>query len=494
MIKSLQKMNLSKNNTSQSQADVLGSGKIVSFFFGLEVPSFGAFFRTAILRLALFYPFCIVYSNSLTDVWDILLIVAWLFCGQWKERFQIIKGSPILILSVILMFISFVGVFQYETSLFQSFKYWRGHCPIPMLIILGTIFTTKSRRFQMLGAVNLALLTGLTYSLVVKYGPFISSYSDFFKPAHITKNTIWFGMAFVILIGLWICFPYVSRLNPAARPWFAATFRKSMRNAASWPFHYQYPPSSALQGFSYITLFLSLIRWGIIVASLGFIVLFNPSRTAIVAVLLGISSLILLHYGRRGLVLAFVLIVSTLYLSNNISPIFQMKINSTIEEAKWFQNSVGEENSGELKFVGGRLHLYRKMVKVLWKHPLGIGMERTRQKCLELTKNRLDNVHSEFIAIGVQSGFHGLFVFLLWFFFLFRQSTRLLDPWRSLGLYVAVTLFIACAFNGALSQDMEGHLYCILIALIASVDVNMRDPVFSVCLLPKTFGTKFPFL
>lgn len=443
-----------------------------TFLFGNESPSAQAFFHTTLPRLALIYPFCVVASNSLTDAWDLVLIVFWLLGGHWKERFRIIRSSPILITSVVLTLISFVGVFQYETSFFQSLKYWRGHHPIPILIILATLLDTKTKRSQMLGSLGLALFSGLAYSIAIKHGAHPLGFLDSVKPAHIAKNTIWFGMAFVTLAGLWICVPFASRRNPVIRPRLTPTLRRAMQNAASLSIPRQFASFFWPPRYSFATHLLCFFRWGIVLFSLSYLALVNPSRTAIIAILLGFTTTILLWNWQRGIIVAFFLIVATLCFSYSISPTLQGKIRSTATEVDWFQENVLDEEFGESDIVGGRLFLYWKTARVMWRHPLGIGMEKTRRKCMEFTKGQLDNIHNEFIAIGTQSGFHGLLCFLLWFFFLFRQSFRLPNPWKSLGLYTAVTLFIACIFNGALSQDMEGHLYCILIALVASVDAN----------------------
>lgn len=447
-------------------------GQKNTFLFGDESPSVGGFFRTLTFRLALFYPVCIVSSNSLTDAWDLLLIFFWLLGGQWKERYRILKGSPILILSVLLTLISFVGVFQYETTLFQSLKYWRGHHPIPILIILSTLFTTKTRRIQILGTLGLSLFVSIVYSIAVLQGA-MPECLGFLKRAHIAKNTIWFGMAITILAGLWICFPYVSRQNPLIRLYLGKRLRRSMQIAASVSLLQLLKTLFSLR-YSFTTYALAFFRWGIVLSSLSYITLFNPSRTAILAILFGMSAILILWNCRGKYLFIGLLVVSTLTIAYGYSPTFQRKISSTCKELTKFQETWLEDELSHSQFVGGRLFLYWNLKESMLWHPLGIGMEKTRAECLRFTNGKIDNVHNEFIAIGVQSGVLALAIFLLWFFFLFRQSLRLPRNWRYLGIYVSVTLFIACMFNGSLSQDMEGHLYCILIALMASVDSEMR--------------------
>lgn len=443
-----------------------------TLLFGGESPSAQAFFQTMLFRLALLYPFCAVASNSLTDVWDLLLIVFWILGGHWKERFRILKSSPILVVSLVLMFLSFVSVFQYESTFFQSLKYWRGHHPIPIIIVLSTVLTTQSRRVAMIGSLGLALLLGLSYSVAVRHGYFGDCFGPL-KVAHVAKNTIWFGMSFVILAGLWICCPYVSRMNPMLRRCLGGRVRSSMRSAA------KLSPARQLWSFFRHPFFVHLlccVRWAVVLACLLYISLYNPSRTAIVAILCGISLMLLLWNWKAGIVCALCLFVPLLCYSHSHSSTFRAKAGDTVQELAWFKENVTVEGFEGKGYIDSRLGLYWNILKSTWKHPLGIGMERTRLKCLKYTNGRLDNVHNEFLSTTLHAGYQGGICFLLLFFYLFRQSCRMPPPWKRLGLYVAVTLFIDCMFNGALSQDMEGHFYCILIAVLASVDAQQHRP------------------
>ncbi len=212
------------------------------FFFGNEPAGFAAFFHVALFRLALAYPFCVLASNSLTDACDLLLILFWLLSGHWREKIQTIKSSPVLIVAMILVVVSFIGVFRYDESLLLSIKYWRGHHPFPILIILATVLTTKTQRIQMLNALSFWLLVIMLYSFCVyRFSPFEALKP--FTEASIARNTIWFGMAFVVWCGLWITVPFSLRLNPYFRPLLPRTWRSAMRIVAkqsTWDYFASY--------------------------------------------------------------------------------------------------------------------------------------------------------------------------------------------------------------------------------------------------------------
>jgi hypothetical protein len=180
------------------------------FFFGKQKPGLSSFADLALLRLSLLYPFIVLISNSATDVWDLLLILFFLLNGKWQEKWQLIKSSSILIVACLLVIVSFIGVFQLESitfeTLFKSIKYGRGHHPIPILIILATVLTTRTRRVLMLNSLGLALPSILLYSFCTySHSPFENLIP--WREAAIARNYIWFGMALVVWCGLLICTP-----------------------------------------------------------------------------------------------------------------------------------------------------------------------------------------------------------------------------------------------------------------------------------------------
>ena len=452
------------------------NSKVVQLLFGGETPGFVAFFRIALLRLALAYPLCAVFSNSATDVCELLLIVFWLLGGNWRGKYEIVKNSPILLVSTLFMIISFVGVFQYEESFWASLKYWRGHHPIPILIILATTLTSNRNRILMFNSLSFALFAAIAYSICVMKIPgfeFLKS----LKPAHIAKNSIWFGMSLVLLGGLWICVPFLSRLNPYFRPFLPASTRRSLRCAARLSL-YDY-----LQSFyrnAPQVHFFVLLRFSAVFFSTFYIFGMNPSRTAWISSLAGTTLLLLLWDWKKGTLIALLLATCLISFAMFFSPIFQYKARLTNSEISQFveTNLLGE---GEEKPAAhARLRLYWYFAEDIAKNPFGVGMEKTRSRCLYFSHGKLDNCHSEFVSIAMQSGWHGLACFLVWFFFLFRGSWQLASPWKQLGLYISMTLFLACMFNGALSQDMESHTYCIAIAVIVSLrnaDARSQAPV-----------------
>ncbi len=217
---------------------------------------------------------------------------------------------------------------------------------------------------------------------------------------------------------------------------------------------------------------LQAIRYTLIAFCLVVIFGINPSRSAWVTVLAGITALLLTWNSRKGAVIAVILAVVCCWAGYHYSSSFARKTRSAgLEINDLLQTVFTENDSTENKPAHGRLQLYRHAVKHISGHPWGFGMLETQKKCREFSGDLLDNIHSEFLAFAMHSGWLGLAIFAALFYYLSKLSQQLAGPWKPLGLYVTATLLLACLFNGSFSQDMEGPLYCILIALLVAASL-----------------------
>lgn len=307
--------------------------------FGDETPGWGGFFRIVTFRLTLLYPFCVVFSNSATDILDLLLLVCWLLGGRWRERLQWIGRRPVLVVAAALVAVSFVGVLNYETDFFRSLKYWKGHQPLLMLIVLSTVLTTPGRRALMLSSLSTALLLGLSYSFVVRHA-IPSEWGIRLKPAHIAKNTIWFGMAFTLLAGLWMFVPFSFRKIPRIRRLLSCRARRALRRAATLSWGHLVKTAVLGPREAPSVYLLSAFRLGILLCCFAAVFWYIPSRTAYVALPVGMFAALMLN-DRKGRLIAVVVVLVVLVLGvQTTSPVFQWKLERSDREIERFERHI----------------------------------------------------------------------------------------------------------------------------------------------------------
>ncbi len=218
---------------------------------------------------------------------------------------------------------------------------------------------------------------------------------------------------------------------------------------------------------------LQLLRMLGILFCLAAIFLVNPSRTAWVAILAGITALLLWWNWRKGIVISLILGVVCCSAGYRFSENFMRKAAGAGREITQFVEQIAPGQVDD-RPLNGRLPIYLACIKHIAHHPHGFGMIETQKFCRSITSGGLDNCHSEFIAFALHSGWLGLGILCSLFFYLAKQIGHLGRMWKQLALFVGVTLLVACFFNGAFSQDMEGPLYCILLALLASAEQKWR--------------------
>jgi hypothetical protein len=446
-----------------------------TFLYGDEHPHWQNFFHRAAIRLAIGYPIVSAISISVADAFSVLILLFWFLSGHWRERFDFVKRNSLILVSLPFIALTFSGIFRdwaitgdYKIFL-ESTRYWWGHYPLFFSLILATLFFKKETRNTVLSSINLAIV--LLWILVLLFG-----FNLLPEPYRVVKlsslnlyrNTICFGMGLVLWAGLWICVPFTSRNIPLVRRLLPLAFLLGMKEAARtslidlifFPFRKRRYT---------LTLFLSLLRWGIICFTCYYLFWLNPSRTAQMSFLGTISVLLLSWDWKKGSLLAIIFCTVIVALAQYHSPVFERKLDRTITDIKKFTNDL--LNKTDTFQSRDRLMLWKEIFPSICKKPVfGYGMERGRNEVLSQISSKRVDPHNEFINITLEFGLAGLITFSLWLLFFFNHFRNKISLWKYLGLFVATAIIIDGMYNGALSYNRESHLFCVLIGILYVIE------------------------
>jgi O-antigen ligase len=449
----------------------------MTFLYGNENPSRKNFFYTAAIRLMVCYPVVAVMSVSAADIFSILIFLFWILSGHWKDRWTLLKESPLILAAIPIIVWTFSGVFRdFLVSgdyriFFDSLRYWWGHFLFFFAFILATLLCQKGVcqkeiRSAILSSINLAMI--LIWILVILFGTDLLPASCriiHISSIHFYRNTIYFGMGLVLWAGLWICTPFTLKDIPLIRRFLPRRVLLGMKRAT------QISPLNLLlhhrDRLFFETAFFLLLRWGVVVFIGYYLFWINPSRTGQLALLVAASTVFVCWNWKKGIPLAVVLCVCVPFAAHYSSPVFLKKAIETINDTQTFTADVSQGK--ETLRSDSRLTIWKKTFALICEKPIiGYGMERGRKEVL--TKTKYNHPHNEFIYITLEFGVIGLTCFLFWLGILvYRTITQPLQ-WRCFGFFVIVVLFIDSMTNCALSYDQEAHLFLVLIAILFAMD------------------------
>jgi hypothetical protein len=442
-----------------------------TFLYGDEHPHWQNFFHRAAIRLAIGYPIVSALSISAADAFSVLILIFWFLSGHWRERFDFVKRNSLVLVSLPFIALTFSGVFRdwaitgdYKNFL-ESARYWWGHYPLVFSLILATLFRKKETWNTVLSSINLAMVLLWILLLLLGFNLLPEPYRIVkLSSLNLYRNTICFGMGLVLWAGLWICVPFTSRNIPLIRQFLPLSLLLGMKEAARtslldlifFPFRKRRYA---------LTLFLSLLRWGIIGFTCYYLFWLNPSRTAQMSFLGTISVLLLNWNWKKGGLFAVILCMVIVTLAQYHSPVFERKLDRTITDIKNFTNDL--LNKTDSFRSRDRLMLWKEIFPSICKKPaFGYGMERGRNEVLSQISSKRVDPHNEYINITLEFGLVGLSLFVLWLLFFFNRFRNNCSPCHYLGLFVATAIIIDCMYNGALSYNRESHLFCVLIGIL----------------------------
>lgn len=207
--------------------------------------------------------------------------------------------------------------------------------------------------------------------------------------------------------------------------------------------------------------------WAVCAAAAANVLLLTRSRTGYV-VLAFLVGLFLFHKaGRKGLLIAAVLIVAASGSMYMLSPGVRDRIDLAIDETVAWQHGSTIQTSTGIRLNGIAISL-----KIVREHPLlGVGVrgfpEAYRQQVSGTGLEPTLNPHNQYFLTAAHSGLLGLGALLFLFWQIWRHAARIADPSHALRARALVlTVAIGCLLNSLLIDHTEGLLFVWMTGLL----------------------------
>ena len=169
----------------------------------------------------------------------------------------------------------------------------------------------------------------------------------------------------------------------------------------------------------------------------------------------------------KGLAIASVCLAAFVAFSFTTSDVFSRRVMQAVQSGITYEPGM---RGGSTR---ARLEQWRATTEAISQSPIighGTGALLYALKKFSSRKRvGLAQPHNEYLLTMVQIGAVGLAA-LLWFFVTqWRAAGRAPPPWSHLGQGLVVIFATTCAFNSALLNSPEGHLYAFMSAMLFAV-------------------------
>jgi len=380
-------------------------------------------FAAATRCLAIALGFAMPISTAVTSALFVMLVVCWLFTGNYVAKYQMIRRNQVALLALALFGMYVVGLTYTTAPLSEAaggLLKCRKYLYVPVLV---TVYTHRRARDYSIRAFELAMLITLGASFLVSLGLLQSSRGTpddcaAFKN-HITQNVL---MAlFVALLANRAC--------------------QERR-----------------------------LRWlyvGIILIAVYNIFFMVGGRTGYLVLFALVSLLMFQRRGLRGLAWAGALAIGVGAATYVCSGVFHERVTLAVQEAADYYNYRRDSPDSS---IGERFAFYGSSALIASRSPFfGTGTGSFKHEFAKLAESKgrrtVLQPHNEYLNVLVQTGLLGLGLFLYWLYTQWAHSKRLPQDLASLAQAVLVTFVVGSLFNSVMSDTTESHVLCYFIGL-----------------------------
>jgi|GEM_PF-6595411 len=383
------------------------------------------------------YAFCaltlaisITISTALTSLCALLLLLIFVFSGDYREKFRYFF-KPYVWPAILILTLGAVSLL-YVPSDISAANEWVGKLYKLVLIWILAYICSKNDRLPR--KIILLFFCGVVLNIIVTVVNFL-----FFEPGRAIVFSVGnypsaqshFVTAFVFAIGGF---------------WFAVTALHQKK-------------------FSWSQLGLSGLAISSIIVGLAF----NQSRTGYVLVFFILLYAMYAGFKWRGLSASLIIIPLVFVMVYFASPTFEARVDRAADEFIGYDSSKQDDSS-----VGIRLANIHSSLGVFAHDPkrflFGCGLGGF-EYCIKhyamvddvLVDRSYEDPHNQYVFFMMQSGLPGLIVFLLWLL-LAAKSSLVIDKQSKHNVRVLLIAFaIGCIFNSWVVDFGPGYIFCLLL-------------------------------
>ena len=392
------------------------------------------------LPLATFF---ILISSAATNIFIILSVISSLYLCIKNSDYKILikenffKVSIILYLLLVLSCIYTIGDAE---QIFDVLKKYIKFLYIPFLFY-GLYVMNNDKKI-----INF-FITGCTFILFMSYLKYFSiiDFDSFYRFLH--------------------------EIN------IADTKEKIINNNTSIFQHYIIQ-GIVLSFYSYLCLIKAFTERSYIFYFLSFLsfynVLFmNDSRAAYILILILLLISFFMILKNKKLKITLLILIASLFFtqfsSNLIERVKVLEVDISLMENNNFNTSLG------LRYIWAKVGINNIYQRPLIGYGAG-SFENTslnfyeKNNIISYSKYVTRNPHNEFISISTQLGFIGLILFIIFHYYLFKDSRNNL-----LNLGIATTVLVSSIFNSAFYDNMLGLFLVLIISILYKNQLKIKN-------------------
>jgi O-antigen ligase len=355
-----------------------------------------------------------------------LLLICWLLSGSYKDKLDIAKKNPAVLVSALLLCLYGIGTFYSSADMEHANDIFLKYNKLLLIPIVVTALTSEKIRVY---AINAFLICSIIV-LIISYLKLLGLYphNDIGQGYIVFKNRI-AGSIIMSFAMYWML--------------LRAKFTKGAHRI--------------------VWIALSLL-------AVGNVVFLVNGRTGVITLL---TLAILFCYdlcGKSSLkyIVAILLVGSlTIYIAPNV---YSSRL-TTIKNEIYADAGHAASTS-----AGLRLEFYRNTIKMISHHPIfggGTGSFKNEYTALAnsqglITKD-VTNPHNQFLLTTQDLGMLGLVTLIAFWLIPWRLSYRLNPPEHGKALRgLVITIAIGSLFNSLLLDASEGKFYCLMAGILLS--------------------------
>jgi O-antigen ligase len=372
--------------------------------------------------------FSIPISTALDGVLLAIILVGFIFSGDYRERIRSVWENPVGVAALGLLALMILGLFYNGSPGHDALRYAGKYADLLFVAVLIPVFRdTKTRERAMLGFMAAMLLT-LTLSFLAHWNLSPAGWAHgnaadaYVFKSHITQNIL---MAFAAFV-------------------FAQRGREA--TTGTWRAVWWLLAAAAV----FNVLFMVEGRSGyLVLAALVFYFCFEWGRWKG----LGVAALLTLALGGMGY-----------YASNTL----QGRVNQGIQDYREWQSGVRVETA-----IGYRMSFYTNTLAIIAEHPwrghgTGTFISEYAQQIANTKMPMSNNPHNQYLLITVELGVVGLAVLLYLFFAQWRAAALLSSHNRQVARALVLTIALGGLVNSLLIDHTERLFYVWLTGLVFS--------------------------
>lgn len=330
--------------------------------------------------------FSLPLSTSALSIFAILILLFWLFEGNFTEKIAEIFSNPVVVSVLTFLAVLVIGLL-WSPDVGAGFEVLQDRWKIAMLPVFLTVISFKHRPFY----IN-CFLAGLVVAMLITFLAWFDliHYADV-TPTHLTRKT------FHVIYNPLLAFGIYLVLHEAIWGQRRGGFRFGM---------------FVLAGVMTFNMFITEGRAGqlvfFVLMALLLFQIFRKNRVkAVLAVFLLLPMIFVAGYG--------------------LSPVFKQRVDTVRHEISQFKDNPDTS-------VGLRLLFWQNSWEIIRQHPwLGVGTGGFEAAYARINSEKsplsfaTDNPHNQYVLVATMVGIPGIVALLLIFGVMFRQASAMRD-------------------------------------------------------------------